>query len=53
MVDFVIALDSWDFRELHALSMEDNVAQFWYEFRDMYNVAFPVVEDKRTGTSRG
>jgi hypothetical protein len=46
MVDFAIALDSWEFKELRALSVEDNAAQIWNEFWDMYNVAFPVVEDK-------
>jgi hypothetical protein len=36
MVDFVIALDSWDFRELRALGTVDNAARFRNEFRDMY-----------------
>ena len=43
----MIALDSWDFRELRALDVEDNAARFRNEFRDLYNVAFPVTEDKR------
>jgi hypothetical protein len=47
MVVFAIALDSWDFRELRALGTVDNTARFRNEFRDMYNVAFPVKEDKR------
>jgi hypothetical protein len=47
MVDFAIALDSWDFRELLALGAEDNAARFRNKFRDMYNMAFPVKDDKR------
>jgi predicted nucleotidyltransferase len=47
MVDFAIALDSWDFRELRALGTVDNAARFRNEFRDLYNVVFPVREDKR------
>jgi hypothetical protein len=41
-----------DFRELRALTVEDNAAQFRNEFRDMYNVAFPVVEDKKKQKER-
>jgi hypothetical protein len=52
MVDFAIALDSWDFRELRALGVEDNAARFRNEFRDLYNVAFPVKEDKRKQKDR-
>jgi hypothetical protein len=52
MEDFAIALDSWDFRELRTLSAEDNAAQFRNKFRDMYNMAFPVVEDKRKKKDR-
>jgi hypothetical protein len=52
MVEFAIALDSWDFRELRALGEEDNAARFRNKFRDMYNVAFPVVEDKRRQKDR-
>jgi hypothetical protein len=52
MVDFAIALDSWDFRELWALGVEDNAARFRNEFRDLYNVAFPVKEDKRKQKDR-
>jgi hypothetical protein len=52
MVDFTIELDSWDFRELRPQSVENNMAQFRNEFRDMYNVAFPVVEDKRKQKDR-
>jgi hypothetical protein len=42
MADFAIALDSWDFRELRALGVVDNVARFRNEFRDLYNAVFPV-----------
>jgi hypothetical protein len=52
MVDFAIALDSWDLRELRALGVEDNAARFRNEFRDLYNVAFPVKEDKRKQKDR-
>jgi hypothetical protein len=52
MVDFAMALDSWDFKELRALGVEDNVAWFWTEFRDMYNVAFPVREDRKKNKDR-
>jgi hypothetical protein len=52
MVDFLIALDSWDFRELRALGVEDNAAWFRNEFRDLYNVAFPVREDKKKQKDR-
>jgi hypothetical protein len=52
MVDFVIALDSWDFREPRALDVEDNAARFRKEFQDLYNVAFPVKEDKRRWKDR-
>jgi hypothetical protein len=52
MVDFAISLDSWDFVELRALGTKDNVAQFWNKFQDMYNVAFPVVEDRRKQKDR-
>jgi hypothetical protein len=47
MVDFAIALDLWDFRELRALGVEGNAAQFRNKFRYIYNVAFPVREDKK------
>jgi hypothetical protein len=33
MVDFAIALDSWDLRELQAFSAVDNAARFWNKFR--------------------
>jgi hypothetical protein len=52
MVDFAIALDSWGFRELRALGAEDNAARFRNEFRDMYNVAFPVRENKKKKKDR-
>jgi hypothetical protein len=52
MVDFVIALDSWDFRELRAFGVEDNAARFRNEFRELYNVAFPVKEDKKKQKDR-
>jgi hypothetical protein len=35
MVDFAVALDSWDFRELRALGVEDNAARFRNELRDL------------------
>jgi hypothetical protein len=52
MVDFAIALDSWDFMELRALGTVDNAARFRNKFRDMYNVAFPVVEDRKKRKDR-
>jgi hypothetical protein len=45
-------LDSWDFRELRALDAVDNAARFRNEFRDMYNVAFPVREDRKKKKDR-
>jgi hypothetical protein len=52
MVDFAIALDLWDFRELRALGVEDNAARFRKKFWDMYNVAFPVKQNKRKQKDR-
>jgi hypothetical protein len=52
IVDFAIALDSWDFGGLQALGMEDNATRFRNEFRDLYNVAFPVKEDERKQKER-
>jgi hypothetical protein len=52
MVDFAIALDSWDFRKMQALGAEDNAARFRNEFRDIYTVAFPVREDKKKKKDR-
>jgi hypothetical protein len=53
MVDFAVALDPWDFRELRALGVEDNAARFRNEFQDLYNVAFPVKEDKKKPKGQG
>jgi len=47
MADFVLVLESWDWRESRAVGVGDNVARFRNEFRDVYNEVFPLTEDKR------
>jgi hypothetical protein len=47
MADFALVLESWDWRVLGAMGVEDNVARFRNEFRDIYNEVFPLTEDKR------
>jgi hypothetical protein len=47
MADFSLILESWDWRELRVVGVEDNVARFRNEFRDVYNEVFPLTEDKR------
>ena len=43
---FADELGVWDFDEIRAQGIEANVARFRNEFRDKYNVAFPLVADK-------
>ena len=44
---FAERLGGWSFDEVRALGAEANVGRFRNEFRDMYDEAFPWVEDKR------
>ena len=45
---FAEVLDGWVFDEVRALGVEANVGRFRNEFRDLYDEAFPWVEDKRS-----
>ena len=47
IVRFRERLAAWSFDEVRALGVEANVAVFRNTFRDMYEEAFPWVEDKR------
>jgi hypothetical protein len=47
MADFTLVLESWDWRVLGVMGVEDNVARFRNKFRDIYNEVFPLTEDKR------
>jgi hypothetical protein len=47
MVDFALILELWDWRELRSVGVEDNMARFRNEFRDVCNEVFPLTEDKR------
>ena len=40
-------LEAWSFDDVRALGVEANVAAFRNSFFDMYEEAFPWVEDKR------
>ena len=44
---FAERMEGWSFDEVRALAVEANVATFRNEFSDMYDGAFPWVEDKR------
>ena len=44
---FAEKLEGWSFDEVRAMGVEANVARFRNSFRDLYNEAFPWVEDKR------
>ena len=44
---FAERLEAWSFDEVRALGVEANVGRFRNEFRDMYDEAFPWVEEKR------
>ena len=44
---FAEELKCWSFDEARALGIEANVAKFRNEFRDMYDTAFPWVENKK------
>ena len=46
IVSFAEDLEGWCFDVQHSLGPEGNVAQFRNSFRDMYNLAFPVVRKK-------
>ena len=41
-------LEGWSFDEVRNLGVEANVGRFRNEFRDLYDEAFPWVEDKRS-----
>ena len=45
---FAERLDGWSFDAERALGVEGNVARFRNEFRDLYDEAFPWVEDKKS-----
>ena len=45
---FAERLGEWSFDEERVIGVEANVARFRNEFRDMYDEAFPWVEDKRS-----
>ena len=45
---FAERLDAWSFDEERALGVEGNVARFRNSFRDMYDEAFPWVQDRRS-----
>ena len=47
MARFAEDLQGWDFDEERALGAEGNVAKFRNGFRDLYDAAFPLAEDKR------
>ena len=40
-------LEAWSFDEVRVLGVEENVAVFRNSFRDLYDEAFPWVEEKR------
>ena len=40
-------LEAWSFDEVRALGVEENVAVFRNSFRDLYDEAFPWMEEKR------
>ena len=44
---FAEKLECWSFDEERALGVEGNVGRFRNSFRDLYDEAFPWVEDKR------
>ena len=44
---FAERLGAWSYDEVRALGVEGNVAEFRNAFHDMYDEAFPWVEDKR------
>ena len=45
---FAEELEGWSFDEEREVGAEGNVGRFRNEFRDLYDVAFPWVEDKRS-----
>ena len=45
---FAEVMEGWSFDEVRAVGAEGNVARFRNEFRDLYDVAFPWVEDRRS-----
>ena len=45
---FAERLEAWSFDEERVMGVEANVARFRNGFRDMYDEAFPWVEDKRS-----
>ena len=49
---FAEQLEIWSFDEVRALPIEDNVARFRNEFRDLYDKEFPWKEDKRSKRDR-
>ena len=49
---FAEVLESWSFDEVRAEGIENNVARFRNEFRDLYDTAFPWVEPKKKKRDR-
>ena len=45
---FAEKLEGWSFDPERALGVEGNVSRFRNEFRDLYDEAFPWVEDKKS-----
>ena len=48
IVGFSERLEAWSFDAERAMGVEANVARFRNEFRDLYDEAFPWVEDRRS-----